>query len=322
VKWKKNKLPDSFTLGNYFHLLFAKTFRLTLRTHFPWGDFVKKSRLFIALSCLFGISSISFYNTQKSTTQYSGDAILLALVKNDLDGLEDFLKAGGDLDGALPEFDGKNLTIAEGIAHFERVKLAHHVRLKKYPFTKQRPYGSDDILRIAVRKNNPELLREFLDEDVDFGLSYSDRGLTLLHMASAWCSHKLMPLFQDNKKLNWDQTAKDGSTPLTVAAEKECLPMLTYWKERGADFMAKDGRGKSAFAILKANKNPLIASFIDPFKLKHVKIEKVAQLTKTPDFYKKRSIPKDQIVDHSALLGPEDRPLEAIQTAEYSEFSD
>ena len=80
---------------------------------------MKKSRLFIALSCVFGISTIGLLYYHKSTRLELGDSALLAIIKNDLSGLEAFLMAGGDLDSALPEFDGKNLTVAEGIAHFK-----------------------------------------------------------------------------------------------------------------------------------------------------------------------------------------------------------
>jgi hypothetical protein len=41
-----------------------------------------------------------------------------------------------------------------------------------------------------------------------------------------------------------------------------------------------------------------------------------------PDFYKRRKIPKDKMVDHAAMLEPEDRPLEAVETAAHSEFAD
>jgi hypothetical protein len=283
---------------------------------------VKKSRLFLALSCTFGLSSIGLLNLQKPSNPDLRDTALLALIKNDLTGLESFIKNGGNLDSLLPELDGKNLTVAEGIAHFERVKFAHYLRTKKYPFTKQRPYGTDDVLRIAVRKNNPELLKEFMDHEVDLNLTYKDKGKTLLHIASESCSHKLLPLFKEMKQDRWDQKALDGSTPLTIAAERECLPMLSYWRENRADFETKDGRGKSAYSILRESKSPFLASLVSLFQDKTNSPVKGVQIAKAPQFYKKRIIPKDQIIDHSALLEPEDRPLEAIQTAEYSEFSD
>jgi hypothetical protein len=40
------------------------------------------------------------------------------------------------------------------------------------------------------------------------------------------------------------------------------------------------------------------------------------------NFYKKRVVPADQKIDYSALIEPEDRPLDATETAEHSEFAD
>lgn len=284
---------------------------------------MKKNRLLFTLSFFFGLSFIGLLNLKPTTSPDLGDSALLALIKNDLQGLETFLKNGGNLDSLLPELDGKNLTVAEGIAHFERVKFAHYLRAKKYPFTKQRTSSTDDVLRIAIRKNNPELLKELMGEDVDLSVMYQEKGKTLLHLASESCSYKLLPFFREKNQDQWDQRALDGSTPLTIAAEEECLPMLSYWRERGANFDARDGRGKSAYSILEKNKGPLLSSIVSLFQAKKASTAPDTRLAKaSPDFYKKRVIPKDQFIDHSSLLEPEDRPLEAIQTAEYSEFAD
>jgi hypothetical protein len=41
-----------------------------------------------------------------------------------------------------------------------------------------------------------------------------------------------------------------------------------------------------------------------------------------PDFYKARKFPKDRAADKSGIIEPEDRPEDAMETAEYSEFAD
>src|SRR5690606_5930880 len=125
-------------------------------------------------------------------------------------------------------------------------------------------------------------------------------GWTLLHLASAACSHKLTPFLHEKGKLNWDLKSKEGSTPLTLAAENDCLPMLSYWKEKGADFKLKDGRGLSALSILKKKKDAALVAFTESFMVR--KPSNVAKAE--PNFYKKRKIPKDQRIDYSMMIEP------------------
>lgn len=248
------------------------------------------------------------------------DDALLALIKNDLSAFKDFTDAGGDVHDMLPEIDGKEYSVAEGVAYFERTEFAKHLQNLKVSFVKQNDKNPYDIMTITVKKNNADLLKQISLQNPKFEMQYGKTGWTLLHMASAWCSHKLTSELNGKGKVNWDTKAKDGSTPLTLAAENDCLPMLSFWKEMGADFKAKDGRGKTALAILKTKKDAALAAFAESFEAR--KIATITVKESVPDFYKKRKIPKDQIVDHSAMLEPEDRPLEATETAEYSEFAD
>ena len=260
---------------------------------------------------------------KKSDNKDSSDRALLALIKNDLREFENYIQSGGDLQRQLPEIDGKIYTISEGIAFFERVQFADHLNRKKIPFLKQNGKKNFDFMTITIKKNNPDLLRQVVLERPDFSMLYGEKAYTLLHLASAWCSNKLTPILHELGGINWNETAKDGSTPLTLAAENECLPMLSYWKEKGADFKAKDGRGKSALNFLQASKDAALNAFALSFESKKEKII-VVEKTKSsaPNFYKKRKIPKDQMVDHTYMLEPEDRPLEANQSAESSEFAD
>src|SRR5690606_25195515 len=137
-----------------------------------------------------------------------------------------------------------------------------------------------------------------------------------------YCSHKLISMLHEDGKLNWDLRAKDGTTPLTLAATNDCLPVLSYWKEKGADFKAKDGKGMTALSILQKKKDAALAAFAESFIERKIATVTIVKPAPVPDFYKKRKIPKEQIIDHAAMLEPEDRPLEATETAEFTEFAD
>lgn len=247
------------------------------------------------------------------------DEALLALIKNDLDAFKSVIDAGVNVHDTLPEIDGQKYTIAQGIAYFERNSFGKYLHEKKISYVIQDEKAPYDIMTITVKKNNPDLLKQLALENPKYQAAYGKNGWTLLHMASAWCSHKLTSQLHETGKIDWNHKAKDGSTPLTLAAEHECLPMLSYWKEKGANFKAKDGRGKSALSILHTKKDAALVAFAQSFEDR-----KIATITvkEVPNFYKKRKIPKDQIVDHAAMLEPEDRPLEATETAEFSEFAD
>lgn len=282
---------------------------------------MNNKRALLSAAGLLGVVAIStvwlLFNPKNDENRNLTDQALLALIKNDQKAFEDFIHAGGKIHDSLPEIDGKTYTVAQGIAYFERSQFGGYLHSKKMSYVQQHEQAPFDIMTITVKKNNPELLKQLTLENPKYTLSYGANGWTLLHMASAWCSHKVTELLHKEGKINWDHKAKDGTTPLTLAAENECLPMLSYWKEQGADFRAKDGKGRSALAILRTKKDAALTAFADSFETR-----KVASAKAVPDFYKKRKIPKDQIVDHAAMLEPEDRPLEATETAEFSEFAD
>lgn len=293
---------------------------------------MKNKRAVASLLAVLGIMSVSavwlLTNQKNSGLRNSSDDALLALIKNDLKGFESYISAGGNIHDTLPEIDGQKYTVAQGISYFERTDFAKHLQMKKVSYLQQDDKKPFDIMTITVKKNNPDLLKQITMENPNFEMAYGKNGWTLLHMASAWCSHKLTSMLHEKGKINWDHKAKDGSTPLTLAAENDCLPMLSYWKEQGADFKIKDGRGKTALSILQDKKDAALQAFAQSFEtrgtgtLSSALPGKPVAPAPVPDFYKKRKIPKDQIVDHAAMLEPEDRPLEATETAEYSEFAD
>lgn len=283
-----------------------------------------------AALCLVGVSVVSGLYLGKNKSFFAGnrnltDDALLALIKNDQTAFEDFLRAGGNIHGELPKIDGQTYSVAEGIAYFERTGFAKYLQSKNISYVKQDGSRPFDIMIIAVKKNSPELMEQLLLQNPKFELQYQN-GWTYLHMASAWCSHKVAQLLHEKGRLRWDHMAKDGTTPLTLAAENDCLPMLSYWKEQGADFHMKDAKGRSALSILKSKKDPALKAFAESFDDRQIA---TITVTKTiapkqvtvPDFYKKRKIPKEQMIDHAAMLAPEDRPLE-IETAAHSEFAD
>lgn len=285
---------------------------------------MNRKQVTISAACLFGVAALStlFYFKAGNISHNRNllDEALLALIKNDQKGFESFIKAGGNVHGELPEIDGKTYTVAQGVAYFERTAFAKHLSDRKMSYVEQNDYADYDIMTLSIAKNNPELFAQLAKENPKFAMAYGKKGWTMLHMASASCSHKLTAILHEKGKLSWDLKAKDGSTPITLAAENDCLPMLSYWKEHNADFKAKDGRGMSALSILKKKKDAALVAFAESFEARQP--SSVTIVKAEPDFYKKRKIPKDQIVDHAAMLEPEDRPLEATETAAHSEFAD
>jgi hypothetical protein len=285
---------------------------------------VNQKRVITSAACLLGLAAVStiwFFKNPTLGNKNLIDDALLALIKNDQKGFEAFIHAGGDVHATLPAIDGKEYTVAQGVSYFERTGFAKHLHEKKLSYVNQLESADFDIMTISVAKNNPELLQQLALENPKFTMAYGKQGWTLLHMASAMCSHKLTAILHKTGKLSWDLKAKDGSTPLTLAAENDCLPMLSYWKEQDADFKLKDGRGFSALAILKKKKDAALAAFAESFESR-MPSSVIVKEAAVPDFYKKRKIPKDQIIDHAAMIEPEDRPLEATETAENSEFAD
>ncbi|WPU64749.1 ankyrin repeat domain-containing protein [Peredibacter starrii] len=282
-------------------------------------------RALISAACLLGVVAVStvwLLSNPKNAQNGSGstDDALLALIKNDQKAFEAFIEAGGKLHDNLPAIDGQVYTVAQGMSYFERASFMKYLHNKKVPYVQQTEGKPFDVVSLSIGKNNPELLSQMALENPKYQLAYGPKGWTLLHMASAACAHKLTAILHEKGQLRWDAKAKDGSTPLTIAAENDCLPMLSYWKEQKADFNKKDGRGLTALSILKKKKDAALMAFVTSFEAPARTIASVK--AEEPNFYKKRVIPKDQIVDHSALIEPDERPLEATETAEYSEFAD
>lgn len=272
----------------------------------------------VALAALSGGSFWYFSKPQQTVSRNLSDEALLALIKNDQKAFDSVLEAGVNIHEKLPLIDGKIYTIAQGTAHFERVGFMKSLSMKKISYLKQSASDDFDIMTLAVHKNNPEILSQLALEKPDFKLSYGKKGWSLLHLASSICAHKLTPVLHTEGKLDWSLKAKDGSTPLTLAAQSDCLPMLSYWKEQGADFNQKDGRGLTALSILRTKKDAALLAFAESFMPRRSASVVVAEV----NFYKKRKIPKEQRIDHAAMIEPDDRPLEATETAESSEFSD
>jgi exoribonuclease R len=256
-----------------------------------------------------------------SRNKSSTDEALLALIKHDMPGFQKFITDGGNVHANLPEIDGHTFTVSEGMAYFDRADFAKYLQDLKITFVDQKPKAEFDIFTVTVDKNNLDLLTVIAKEKAKLSQTYGDKNWTLLHMASAACAHKVVPLLHLEGQLKWSDRAKDGATPLTIAAENDCLPVLSYWKDHGADFKAKDGRGMTALSILSKKKDAALVAFAESFiQRRPASVTIVAP--KEVSFYRKRVIPKEKQIDHSALIEPEDRPLETTETAENSEFAD
>ncbi len=287
---------------------------------------MNKKNLIIAASFFVGVlsvGSILHLSNRTTSSRIGSDDAFLALIKNDRAGFEAWVKNGGDLSAFLPLIDGKKMTVAEGLAYFERVEFIKYLQANKIKFLNQAKDGNDDIMVFAVLKNNPELFSLLLKENPDMSGTYGKNGYSLLHLAASNCSSKLNVLLHTDNKLTYDLRAKDGSIPMNLAVSSDCLPMLSYWKEKQADFKKKDGRGMNAMSILRTKKDSAMLAFLQSFETARAGSSRTsASIEPEINFYKKRIVPKDQQVDYSALIEPEDRPLDATETAEQSEFAD
>lgn len=276
------------------------------------------NKVYAPIALFLTVSLGTFLTMRTQNNRSEGDDALLALIKNDQKAFENYIKNGGDTQFKLPVIDGTVYTVAEGIVYFERTSFLTYLQGQKISFIKQDLKKDYDILSLSIKKNNPDLLEALMKEKASIDRTYGANEWTLLHMASAQCSHKLITLLAP--KLDWNKKAKDGSTALTLAADHDCLPILSYWKEHGADFKKKDGRGLSALDILRKKKDAALLAFAESFEVR--KPAAVIAKVSEPDFYKKRKVPKDIVTKDSDLVEPGLRPEDANETAEYSEFSD
>lgn len=286
---------------------------------------MNKTKVIFSVGLLFAAASVWHFSSDNKVSSFKGpstDDALLALIKNDQSLFESYLQKGGSLHANLPALAGVTMSVGQGLAHFEAVSFIKSLQNKKISFVSQAPGEEFDIMSLSISKNNPELFELLMKESPNLSLSYGKHDYSLMHLASQSCSNKLLPYLVKGK-VSWNTKAKDGFTPLTLAAHNDCLGVLGYWKEMGANFNQADGRGKTAMQILRLKKDPSMLAFVKSFDISR-KIASVAPASAPAEisFYKKRKIPKDQMVDYSALVEPEERPLEANETAEYSEFSD
>lgn len=271
-----------------------------------------------ALACLVLSTAIVMKN---SATGNLDDMALLSIIKNDQKAFENYIARGGEL-GSNLEVEGGSYMVGELIVKYERLGFVKYAKEKNLEF-KVDAKKTFDVYSLSVSKNNPEILTLLTDKKPNLtAKTYGEKNWSLLHMASAECSHKVIPVLH-KAGMNWNIKAKDGSTALTVAAEAGCLQALSYWKDHGADFKAKDGRGMTALSILSKNKDAAMMAFAESFMPKRLPASVLANVTPAePNFYKKRIIPRDQLANRADLIEPEDRPDDANETAENSEFSD
>ncbi len=278
----------------------------------------KKIAIGLGLLTTFSLSGILFYHQLGSKNLE--DLALLSIIKNDQKIFEDYITRGGKL-SAILDIEGNRYTVGELIVKHERLGFVQYALSKKMEFGIN-PSKNFDVYSLAVEKNNSEILNLLtVNKTGLLKKSYGKNEWSLLHMASAECADQVVSVLHKTG-LSWDHKAKDGSTPLTVAAEAGCLQALSYWKENGANYRAKDGRGITALDILLKKKDSAISAFAQSFIEKRTPASVVAMSMGEPNFYKKRKIPKDNLADRAHLIEPEDRPDDANETAENSEFSD
>ncbi len=173
---------------------------------------MNKKHIIIAASFFAGVLTTgTMWQLNKTSSTFRGgsDDALLALIKNDQSSFEAWVKNGGDLSAFLPVIDGKKLTVAEGLAYFERTNFVAYLQKNKVKFVKQNKDGKDDIMSLAISKNNPELFTLLMKENPDLTAAYGEKGMTLMHLVSGSCAAKLTAILHADKKLNCDMKAKD-----------------------------------------------------------------------------------------------------------------
>lgn len=280
---------------------------------------MKNKRVVIGVGVSACLMLSSLYVFKNSGSRNLKDEALLSIIKNDQKSFEAFIAAGGRLDLSL-EVEGKTYMVGELLVKYERVNFINYAASQKIPFN-----ADGDMWSMAVVKNNPELLQSLMGAFPDYKLNskkYGPDERNLLHIASVECAYKVTGIL-DNAGMDWSDKDKKGATPLTLAAQHDCIGALSYWKEHGADFKFKDGRGLTALSILSKKKDAALAAFAQSFiERMPASVVLKAAAPAEPNFYKKRQIPKDNLASRADLIEPEDRPDDANETAEYSEFSD
>ena len=167
--------------------------------------------------------------------------------------------------GTKIDVEGSNFTVGELLVKYNRLGFVKYAKEKNMPFDID-PAKDFDVHSLSVNQNNTEMLSLILGEqkfDTNFK-AYGPKGYSLLHMASADCSYKVIGVL-NNAGMKWNLKTKNGATALTVAAEAGCLQALSFFKEQGADFKAKDGRGMSALAILSKKSDAALMAFAESF---------------------------------------------------------
>lgn len=289
----------------------------------------KNKKIVVSAACVMVCLSAGYFFKQSGNHSASykptTEDALVAIVKNDKLAFERYLKAGGDIHAALPAIEGKKLTVAEAVAHYERVEFVKVMQDHKIPFLKQKPEG--DMLTIAVTKNNPEMVKALLKEQPNMAFAYGEKKQNLLHINSESCGFKVTDLLNKTGKLSAESKTADGATALTAAARAKCLPVITYWKDQKADMSKLDGKGSSVISLLKKSKDAETKALVEaiiatPGATRSIASEKAEPVIGPMSFYKKRKIPKDELADHNSLVEPEIRPLDTDESAEHSEFAD
>jgi hypothetical protein len=278
----------------------------------------------MAICLIAFVVSTSLYMMKRSEPQKpSADEGFLSIVKNDRSSFEKYLLSGGSLLEKV-SISQKDYTLGELLVEYERVPFIQFAS-SGHKSLNTTQSSISDIWYLAIPKNNPELLQSLISAHPGYRLpsrKYGKEERNLLHLASAQCSHKLVSILEA-QGMKWNEKDKFGSTALTLAADHDCLQILKYWKEQGADFKAKDGQGRSALSLLMKRKDLAIQAFAQTFQDKRAPAAVLlASAPQVPNFYKKRQIPQESFNDRSRLIEPGERPDEANETADYSEFSD
>ncbi len=278
---------------------------------------MKNLRAWIAITLVLITILVANFSKQDDPS----DVALLSIIKNDQNSFQQFILSGGSLDQSV--IIGKStVTLGSLLVDYERVeflKLLLNLKNKELVFLRD-----DKIWASAVSKDNEDLLKTMLSlspKQYIYKKKIGEKKRSLMHLASVNCSHKILKILEQ-EGFNWADEDASGASALTLAAEMNCLESLDYWKLKKANFSQLDKRGVSALEILQKKKNAALAIFASSLTAPTRNVAVIAKTERPHSFYKKRHFPKDQLTERTSFLGPEVRPLDANDTAEYSEFSD
>lgn len=109
------------------------------------------------------------------------------------------------------------------------------------------------MVHIAVKGNNPELIKYLITKNIDINIKNS-AGSTPLHLAAIYCYPKILDLLIENGAEVQAENSK-AETPLHYASKRNCFSAVTSLIEANANPHKKDQKGKLALDYVKNSRD-------------------------------------------------------------------